>query len=91
MPKTKLGLKYIVHESSRAKRVIIQVLTSTDVEVVIPNGFPRKHLPELLDEQAEWVSTQQKKFQTLKKALRPKRIPLTAIGQTWTVQYVQRP
>ena len=91
MPKTRSGLKYTVRESSRAKRVIIKVLTSSDVEVVTPKGFPRKRLPELLDKRAEWVSAQRKKFQTLKRVLRPKRIPLNAIGQTWTVQYVHRP
>ena len=91
MPKTQSGLQYAVRESSRAKRVIIKVRPSSGLEVVVPSGFPQERLPEILDKRAEWISAQQKKFQALKRALRPKRIALTAIGQTWTVQYIEKP
>ena len=91
MPKTRSGLKYVVRESSRAKRVIIKVKMSSDVEVVVPTGFPTDRLPEILNKRAEWIAVQRKKFQARKRTLRPKRIALTAIGQTWTVQYISSP
>ena len=87
MPKTRSRLKYVVRESSRAKRVIIKVSMSSDVEVVVPTGFPTDQLPEILNKRAEWIAVQRKKFQERKRSLRPKRIALTAIGQTWTVRY----
>ena len=88
MPRTPSGLTYAVRESSRAKRVIIKVWMSSDVEVVIPSGFPKNRLPEILDKRAKWIAVQRKKFQERKRTLRPKRIALTAVGQTWTVQYI---
>ncbi|MQF67482.1 M48 family metallopeptidase [SAR202 cluster bacterium AD-802-F09_MRT_200m] len=88
MPKTSSGLTYAVRESSRAKRVIIKVRMASDVEVVIPSGFPKTRLPEILDRHARWIAVQRKKFQELRRTLRPKRIALTAIGQTWKVQYI---
>ena len=91
MPKTRSGLKYVVRESSRAKRVIIKVRMSSDVEVVVPTGFPTNRLPEILNKRAEWIAVQRKKFQARKRTFRPKRIALTAIGQTWTVQYISSP
>ena len=91
MPKTRSGLKYVVRESSRAKRVIIKVKMSSDVEVVVPTGFPTNRLPEILNKRAEWIAVQRKKFRERKRTLRPKRIALTAIGQTWTVQYISSP
>ena len=88
MPKTSSGLTYAVRESSRAKRVIIKVRMSSDVEVVIPFGFPKNRLPKILDKHTEWIAVQRKKFQERKRTLRPKRIALTAVGQTWKVQYI---
>ena len=91
MPRTPSGLTYAVRESSRAKRVIIKVRMSSDVEVVVPTGFPTNRLPEILNKRAEWIAVQRKKFQARKRTFRPKRIALTAIGQTWTVQYISSP
>ena len=91
MPKTRSGLKYVVRQSSRAKRVIIKVKMSSDVEVVVPTGFPTDRLPEILNKRTEWIAVQRKKFQACKRTFRPKRIALTAIGQTWTVQYISSP
>ena len=87
MPKTKSGLTYAVRESSRAKRVIIKVRMSSDVEVVIPSGFQKNRLPEILAKHSDWIASQQKKFQERKRSLQPKRITLTAVGQTWKVEY----
>ena len=88
MPRTPSGLTYAVRESSRAKRVIIKVRMSSDVEVVIPSGFPKNRLPKILDKHAEWIAVQREKFQERKRTLRPKRIVLTAVEQTWKVQYI---
>ena len=88
MPKTRSGVEYVVRESTRAKRVIIKVRMSSDLEVVVPIGFALDRLPEILDRRAKWIDTQQKRFRELKRVFRPDRIMLDAIGQVWTVEYI---
>ena len=88
MPKTRSGVAYVVRESTRAKRVIIKVRMSSDLEVVVPIGFALDRLPEILDRRTKWIDTQRKRFREMKRAFRPKRIVLDAIGQVWTVEYI---
>lgn len=91
MPKTRSGVVYFVRESTRARRVIIKVRMSADVEVVVPVGFARDRLPEILDRRAKWITAQQQRFREMKRVFRPKRIKLNAIGQVWTVEYIYDP
>ena len=88
MPKTRSGVAYVVRESTRAKRVIIKVRMSSDLEVVVPIGFALDRLPEILDRRAKWIDTQRKRFREMKRVFRPERIMLDAIGQVWTVEYI---
>ena len=88
MPKTRSGVGYVVRESTRAKRVIIKVRMSSDLEVVVPIGFALDRLPDILDRRTEWIDTQRKRFREMKRVFRPERITLDAIGQVWTVEYI---
>ena len=50
-----LSVGYILRESTRAKRVIIKVWPSNQVEVVVPKGFNLSRLPDILKHQSEWI------------------------------------
>jgi len=88
MPRTRTGIEYTIRESSRAKRVIIKVWASSQVEVVVPTGFDHSRLPEILQQRAEWITDKRKNFREMKRKLRPKTINLKAIAQVWRVRYI---
>ena len=88
MPRTRTGIEYTVRESSRAKRVIIKVWASSQVEVVVPKGFDRTRLPEILKLRAEWITDKRKNFRDMKRKLRPTTINLKAVGQVWRIRYI---
>lgn len=46
---------YTVRENSRAKRVILRVHPHGRLEVVIPAGFDRNRVPEIVRSHAEWI------------------------------------
>ena len=82
-------VEYTVRESSRAKRVIIKVWPSNQVEVVVPKGFNLSRLPDILEGQSEWISYQKNKYLHMRKPSRPDTINLRAINQVWKLHYVK--
>ena len=88
MPRTRTGIEYTVRESSRAKRVIIKVWASSQVEVVVPTGFDHSRLAEILQQRAEWITDKRKNFREMKRKLKPKTINLKAVAQVWRVRYI---
>ena len=82
-------VEYTVRESSRAKRVIIKVWPSNQVEVVVPKGFNLSRLPDILKGQSEWISYQKNKYRHMRKPSRPDTINLRAINQVWKVRFVK--
>ena len=82
-------VEYTVRESSRAKRVIIKVWPSNQVEVVVPKGFNLSRLPDILKRQFEWISAQKNKYRQMRKSFRPNTINLRAVNQVWRVHYVK--
>ena len=44
-----------VRESGRAKHVSIKISVVGEVEVVVPVGFDRAQLPELLEKRRDWI------------------------------------
>ena len=73
-------VEYTVRESSRAKRVIIKVWPSNQVEVVVPKGFNLSRLPDILKRQFEWISAQKNKYRQMRKSFRPNTINLRAVN-----------
>ena len=82
-------VEYTVRESSRAKRVIIKVWPSNQVEVVVPKGFNLSRLPDILNRESGWISDQKNKYHQMTKPSRPDTINLRAINQVWKVHYVK--
>jgi predicted metal-dependent hydrolase len=83
---------YTVRESTRARHVNLKISMEGDLEVVIPRGFKRKHIPDILHKKQAWIKRATKRIQEQRKFLAaepvlPELIPLLAISETWIVEY----
>ena len=85
--KTGSGLGYSVRESARAKRCIIKIWGSSFVEVVVPKGFDRTLLPQIMEEQTDRIIHKQQESRILERRYKPESICLKAVGETWQVSY----
>lgn len=92
------GIEYQLRESRRAKHVSIKISTWGEVEIVVPVGFDRKQIPEILNRREEWIrSTQQRMMAERAKTSDdiheecPREIALQAVHEVWTVQYRSEP
>lgn len=90
------GQPYHLRVSPRAKHVSIRVSNLGEVEVVVPYGFDRKRLPEILDRRQEWiqktihrVQTERQRFSMGSIGAFPSAISLRAIAEDWTVDYLE--
>jgi len=52
--------KHSVRVSKRARRVTIKVSAYTGLEVVIPVGFKKSKIPEILQSKADWIEKKPK-------------------------------
>ncbi len=89
-----MSLDYTVRESSKAKHVSLKMSIKGDLEVIIPKGFDRKRIPEILQRKQRWIervahrmATQQALAGTNVLEEQPRQIALQAIAETWTVEY----
>ena len=87
MPITETGIPYRIRESKRAKRVIIKVWPSAEVEVVIPEGYKKGRLDKLIESHREWINQKVKGFRLSRKIHRPRSINLRALEQRWSIRY----
>jgi predicted metal-dependent hydrolase len=84
---------FTVRESPKATRVILKVSVRHGLEVVIPPGFSRKKLPQIIRQKRDWLERAFQKIQPLRLALdQPRDLPTAfhcpAINQGFTVEYV---
>jgi predicted metal-dependent hydrolase len=87
---------FTVRESPRAKRVILKISARQGLEVIIPPGFNRNQIPQILRQKSAWL---QRAFRTIQQAgvaaakLRslPESISFAAIDRVFSVQYVSAP
>jgi len=84
-------LAYTVRESSRARHVRLRVTNTAAVEVVVPSGFDRRWLPEMLRTRQAWleraVARAQVRLSERSPLVPPVALELRAIGERWTVEY----
>jgi predicted metal-dependent hydrolase len=84
---------YRIRVSRRARRVSIRVSPLGEVEVVIPPGFDRSIVPELIAHRQTWLDqtrarmSQRIQAQPETHGLKPLRVELLAIGESWQVDY----
>jgi len=83
---------YTIRESARAKHVRFRVSVSDGLVVVIPKGFDRQQVPELLEEKKHWLARALARIEQHREAMpppeqQPMTIELLAIGQTWQLDW----
>ncbi len=80
---------YRLRISTRARRVLIKVNPAGRVEVVVPQGFDVRAIPDILRQRQGWIQAtrekvaRQSRSQPETHALVPRRIELAAIDEHW--------
>lgn len=92
------SVAYTVKESTKSKHVLLRVsYFDASLTVVIPKGFNRRLIPEVLQERQSWIERARKQVAELRRqsgelpCALPERIRLRAIGREWQVSYEQAP
>ena len=82
---------YKVQESKRARRVTIKVSSRSGLEVVVPVGFDRSEIPEILQSKAGWITKSLERTPPAEGLQRPVSIDLRSLGETWRAEYSPSP
>lgn len=92
------GIPYSVRESDRARNVSIKVARSGAIELVVPVGFSRRRLSEIVKDRQDWIAKTLDRLEQERQSLPqelvspcPERIVLGAIPETWDVVYQSVP
>lgn len=85
---------YSIRESSRAKRVFLKISARYGLEVVIPTGFDRKAIPQIIKAQRGWIDRTFKKLEERGKLYdQPHELPTSiyfpSLNQHFRVDYHQ--
>lgn len=84
---------YTVRESTRAKRIRLELSVDDGLLVVVPKGYDHGRIPALLEQRADWIL---KAYQRLRQksaprpqslSVLPQQIALVALGEFWIVKY----
>jgi len=83
---------YTIRESARAKHVSLKVSAVGKLEVIVPQGYDQRHIPDIVRRKQNWIervtrrlATQQVSGSTASESL-PQQIALPAIAETWQVE-----
>ena len=94
LPQQKTGEipSYSVKESQRAKHVNIKVLANGELQVIIPQGFDRTRIPEILHRKQRWIEKTVSRVKECQSAVQLQKMPpseifLPVLGQHWQVEY----
>lgn len=80
---------YSLRVSSRAKHPKLRIKPFGGLEVVIPTRFPKKAVPELVNQHTQWIQTQLQKQQLAEPAL-PDDIQIGFDESHWPIVYEHR-
>lgn len=85
---------YQVRISARAKNVRLKLSARDGLTVVAPRTFNLARIPEILKAKKNWIASHLERFVEIEKhmihnppALLPEALSLTALGETWLVEY----
>lgn len=91
-------LEYTVRESQRAKHVNLRLTRTGELEVVIPCGFDRAEIPNIIVKHKRWLARasarlaeRQPTAPHLTTESLPDRIELRSLRQEWLVEYTPAP
>ena len=85
---------YTIRKSSRAKHVRFEVSVSDGLVVVIPKGFERKRIPELLKARQDWLTRALNEMEKHRQAMppldqHPMEVEFPAISRTWQLEWIE--
>ena len=80
-----------VRVSKRAKQVTIKISTHNGLEVVVPTGFDKSTIPEILRSKARWIEKNMIHMQPPENLERPDTIQLNLLSEFWHVEYDYSP
>ena len=76
-----------VRVSKRARRVTIKVSAYTGLEVVIPIGFKKSKIPEILRSKEDWIEKSLSRIQPEDELTRPDSVQFDLLSEFWSVEY----
>ena len=79
----------VVRLSSRAKRLLFKSSVKRGVEIVSPHGADSSWVAEMTENRIQWIRFAQQHIREGRSQLNPTQIDLKALGETWSVDYVQ--
>lgn len=89
---------YQVRESARARHVSLRVSFQGALEVVVPTGFDRAEIPDILDRRRDWIAKTLKRIERQQAALpvehlaeKPTALELRSRQETWQIHYADQP
>ncbi len=80
--------------SARARRVRLVMTVERGLEVVVPQDFDHRRLPEVLESRRAWIARTASRMEDRRRRLQiepprlPEKILLAAIDEEWDVEYV---
>jgi len=85
-------IPYTIRESARARNVRLQLSVRDGLVVIVPRGFDRRRIPEILRSKQHWLENAWRKVKAGTPAGEaadrlPDSIALPAIGEAWAVTY----
>ena len=85
---------YTIRESARAKHVRFKVSVSDGLVVVIPKGFERKRIPELLKRKQYWLTRALNEMEKHREDIppldqHPMEVEFPAISRTWQLDWIE--
>jgi predicted metal-dependent hydrolase len=85
---------YTTRRSQRAKRVTLRIAPGTGVEVVVPERYDERRIPDLIAEHQRWIERRTRQLRRkaagaalLDRTPLPRTIHLAACRERWTVDY----
>ncbi len=87
------SLSYQVRVSPKAKHVSLRISDVGELEVVIPKGFDRKNIPEIVQKKRRWIEKTIAKVKAERSRLQqgaqtlPQQVQFAAIGENWQIEY----
>ena len=85
-------IAYTIRESRRAKRLNLKLSSQGKLEVVIPIGFDRRQIPDIIKTHEHWIERTRTKLidqpplQSGESI--PKTIQFLATTENWTIEYI---
>lgn len=86
--------RYRVRESLKAKHVSLKMSVQGGLEVIVPKGFDRSRIPEIVQNKQSWIERTIERLEEQRQQLAlehshalPDQLHLRAIDQIWRVEY----